>query len=443
MGFLSKLKNIIRRDFLILTGYSGTIHEERNSMKENVCIPGEYVLEHLEREIIGEKVRAYQIAMEMFFPAPILLQPAISNYKRKLERQMNVLFRTAKEIYMDPQRKDKILSLNFRKYYEKTPLYSILLLQIPPIFAPNFIRTMLRQLKRLNRRYFRRRINFLLILFERLACLETEMLHSENEIIRRIFDKAFLLEYIYSYIEIEQKKYQTIRKGGAWEQIPLQDFFHSFTLGSVSFYQYVSSIWKTIDEILPEFLRNKVEELYHMKTLADGQLDIVKGGNYRYKLVKEFPVPPEVMMEIFHDPEILMRNFPSKDKVKIEKISPDRLRYTLTEKIPLMKIVLKYDIVCKFEGNLEEWWVENSNYIKEMHGFALYEETEEGNCRYADILVDFTLDNQLKPFEDVIIPALESMGRKNIKELMENIYQELITHDKSLIKIRQDECKVS
>ena len=137
-------------------------------MKENVCIPGEYILAHLEREIIEEKVRAYQIALEKFFPAPILLQPVISNYKRKLERQLTVLLSTAKEIYVNPGRKTKILRLNFRKYYEKTPLYSILLLQIPPIFAPNFIRTMLRQLKRLNRRYFKRRINFLLILFEKI-----------------------------------------------------------------------------------------------------------------------------------------------------------------------------------------------------------------------------------------------------------------------------------
>jgi hypothetical protein len=51
-----------------------------------------------------------------------------------------------------------------------------------------------------------------------------------------------------------------------------------------------------------------------------------------------------------------------------------------------------------YKGNIEEWWVENSNYIKEMHGFAVYEETPDGHCRYADILVTFSLDDSLKAF---------------------------------------------
>ncbi|NVM28115.1 MAG: hypothetical protein HWN65_04670 [Candidatus Helarchaeota archaeon] len=410
-------------------------------MKESACISGERVLEDLEQEIIEEKARAYRIALEQIYPLPFIINSYVVDYKRKLQRQFDVLFNTAKEIYLNPDRKKRLIKLNFPKYYKKTPLYSTLLLQIPPIFVPNFIRRVLRQLKKLNKRYFKRRINFLHILFNHLNSIKIETIHSEAELLRRIFEnKTFLLEYIYSYIEVEQKKYRIIKKGGDWTKIPIPDFFHSFTLGSISFYQYVSSIWKTLTQYLTEFLELKVADMYHLKTLDDDQLEIVKTGKYRYKLVKEFPCSPQRLMEIFHDPEILMKCYPNKN-IKIEKLTPTRLRYTLSEKIPLMKVTLQYDLVCEFKGNIEEWWVENSNYIKIMTGFAVYEETTEGNCRYVDVLVDFAPDDILKPFEGIIIPALERMGRKNLEKLMENIYQFLIAEDDTLIHTRRDECK--
>ena len=410
-------------------------------MKESACIPGERVLEDLEQEIIEEKTRAYRIALEQIYPIPFIINSYVVDYKRKLRLQFDVLFDTAKKIYFNPQDKKALIRKNFPRYYQKTPLYSFLLLQIPPIFTPNFIRRVLKQLKRLNLRYFRRRIKFLTILFKKLESIQIKT-HSPQELLRRVFaDKRYLIEYIYSYIEVEQKKYRTIKKGGDWKKISLQDFFHTFTLGTISFYQYVSSLWKTLNHYLTQFLELKITDVYYIKSLTDGELEIVKGKKYRYKLVKEFPRPPQVMMEIFHDPEALMRNYPSKGSVKIEKLSPNRLRYIITDKIPLMKVVLKYDFVWRYKGNVEEWWIENGDYIKEMNGFAVYEETSDGNCRYADIIVDFKLDNQLKPFEDLIIPALESRGRKNIEQLMENIYQEFITEDSTLIRADRDECR--
>ncbi len=413
-----------------------------NPMKASVCIPGERVLENLEEEIIEEKTKAYNIALQQLYPIPFVLQGFVSAYKKKLQNQFNILFDTAKKIYANPQNKKALIRKYFPQYYQKTPLYSFLLLQIPPIFTPNFIRRVLKQLKRLNLRYFKRRIKFLLILFEQLASIQLGTIHNDQEILRRIFsDKKLLIEYIYSHIEVEQKKYRTIKKGGDWKRVSLRDYFNTFTISTVSFYQYVSKLWKTLNHYLTEFLELKVTDMYHIKSLTNGELDIVKGRKYRYKLVKEFPRPPQVMMEIFHDPEILMRNFPAKEKVKIEKVAPNRLRYTITDKIPLMKIVLKYDLVCEFKGNVEEWWVENGNYVKEMNGFAVYEEMPDGNCRYADIVVDFKLNNQLKAFEGIIIPALESMGRKNIEELMENIYQELIAQDRTLIRTDRDQCE--
>lgn len=440
-----KIINLNSQDFQNIYGYSGFIPKERNLMKKYICIPGEYVLERLEEEILNEKTRAYYIALQQLYPIPVLLQPFVSDYKRKLQRQFNVLFNTAKEIYANPQDKAKLVRKNFPKYYQKTPLYSILLLQIPPLFTPNFIRRVLKQLKRLNLRYFKRRINFLLILFAKLESIQINSIqyHNDSELLRRMFvDKQFLQEYIYLHVEIEQKKYHILKKGGDWNQISLPDYFHGFIITSVSFYQYVSSIWKTLSYHLTQFLELKVADLYHVQ-LENGELEILKNRKHRYKLIKEFPRPPKIMMEIFHDPEILLRNYPSKGKIKIEKLAPDRLRYTITEKVPLMKIILQYDLVWCFKGYVEEWWIENSNYIKEMTGFAVYEETPEGNCRYADILVDFSLDNQLKPFEDMIIPALESMGRKNIEQLMENIYQELLAQDSTLLRIPRDECKES
>jgi len=410
-------------------------------MKKRICIPGENILVDLENEIIEEKTRAYQIALSKLYPFPLLTQPFVLDYRKKLHYQFNVLFQTAKEIYLQPGKKREIIKKNFRKYYQHTPLYSILLLQISPIFAPNFIRKVLKQLKRLNFRYFRRRIIFLLLLFERLNSLPIDTLHSDDEFVRRIFgDKKFLMEYIYSYIEIEQKKYRIIKKGGDWSQIHPQDYLHSFTLTSISFYHYVSSIWKTHSQYLTQFLKAKVADLYHLKTLEDGELEIVKSGKYRYKLIKEFPRPPKIMMELFHDPDTLMKNYPNKN-IKIEKIAPNRLRYTISEKIPLMKIVLQYDLVYRFKGNIEEWWIENSNYIKKMTGFAVYEETPEGHCRYADILVDFELADSLKPFEDMIIPTLERIGRQNVESLMENIYQSLLAEDSPLLHVHRKECR--
>ncbi len=413
-------------------------------MNKNFCIPGEQVLQKLEEEIIAEKTRAYQIAVSNIWPVPLLTQDAVENYKYKLERQFRVLFDTAKEIYLKPEKKERLIKLNFPKYYQKTPLYSVLLLQIPPIFAPNFIRRILKQLKRLNRRYFRRRINFILILFDRLSSLKIETVHNENEILRRVFDKTFLLEYIYSYIEIEQKKYRIIKKGGDWNQLAIRDFFHSFTFTSISFYQYVSSLWKTLTEYLTQFLETKISDLYHLRTLENGKLEIVKAGKYRYKLVKEFPCTAQKLLGIFHDPEMLVRNYPSKN-IRIEQIGPNVLRYEIAEKIPLMKIVLKYDFHYKIapqaNGFREEWWVENSNYIKAMTGFAIYEETPEGNCRYADVLVDVEMDDQLKPFENMIVPMLERIGRENIEALLENIYQILIAEATPRGSRPLDECE--
>ncbi len=410
-------------------------------MKENFCISGEHVLVNLELEIIKQKTRAYQIALEQLYPIPFLTTPFVNDYKNKLKHQFNVLFETAKQIYISPEKKHRFIKKGFARFYQKTPLYSILLLQIPPIFAPNYIRDVLKQLRRLSRRYFNRRVRFLTILFEKLNHIHVETLHSDDEILRRIFDKTFLLEYIYSYVEIEQKKYHLIKKGGDWNQIKLPDYFHGFTFTSISFYQYVSSIWKTLTEFLSQFLETKINEMYYLHSLDENELEIVKFRQYRYKLVKEFPTSPDILLEIFHDPVILMRNYPSKN-IKIEKIEPNRLRYTISENIPLMKVVLKYDLVSEYSESegaiIEKWWIENGNYIHEMHGFAIFEKTHEGFCRYADILVDFNLDKQLKPFEDMIIPTLESMGRKNIEQLMENVYQELISQ---IVPIRQDECK--
>jgi hypothetical protein len=411
-------------------------------MNAVICVPGERVLYDLEERIIEEKTHAYQTALQELFSVPILfLQPYIADYRRKLLRQFQIVAATAKKIFENPKRKQILLRWNFPEYYERDPLYRTLLLYVPPLFTAPYIRQIINQLKRLIRRYYIRRINLMLVLFEKLATLQIENVHSDEELLRRLFtDKNLLFEYMYSHIEIEWKKNRIIEKGGDWKQFTTLDYFHSFSITTVPFYQYVAKVWKTINETLLPALKSKIADMYHIKTLAEGELEIVKSGKYRYKLVKEFPRSPQTMMEIFHDPDILVKHYPSPN-IKIEKIAPDRLRYTISEKLPLMKIVLKYDLVCCFKGSIEEWWVENSKYIKEMRGFAVYEETPEGHCRYADILVTFSLDDQLKPFENVIIPALERMGRNNIEQLMENIYQFLVAQDNLTLPPRKDECQ--
>jgi len=411
-------------------------------MNAVICILGERVLYDLEERIIEEKTRAYQTALEELFPVPILfLQPYIADYRQKLLRQFHIVAGTAKKIFENPQRKQTLLRWNFPEYYERDPLYRTLLLYVPPFFTAPYIRLIINQLKRFIKRYYIRRVNLMLVLFEKLSTLQIDHVHSDDELLRRIFtDKNLLFEYMYLHIEIEWKKYRIIEKGGDWKHLTPLDFFDSFSITTVPFYQYVAVVWKSINETLFPALKAKIADMYHMKTLADGELDIVKSGNYRYKLIKEFPRAPQVMMDIFHDPEILMKHYPSSN-IKIEKLAPDRLRYTISERLPLMKIVLKYDLVFCYKGNIEEWWIENSNYIKEMKGFAVYEETPEGHCRYADILVTVTLDDQLRPFENMIIPELERMGRSNVEQLMENIYQFLISQDSLTAPPRKDECQ--
>lgn len=411
-------------------------------MNAVICIQGERVLYDLEEQIIDEKTHAYQTALEELFPVPILfLQPYITDYRQKLLRQFHIVADTAKKIFENPQRKRILLRWNFPDYYGRDPLYRTLLLYIPPLFIAPYIRQIINQLKRLIKRYYIRWVNLMLVLFEKLSTLKVDHVHSDDELLRRIFtDKNLLFEYVYSHIEIEWKKFRIIEKGGDWKQLTSLDLFNSFSITTVPFYQYVASVWKSINETLLPALKSKIADLYYIKTLADSELEVVKSGKYRYKLVKEFPRPPQTMMEIFHDPELLMKHYPSPN-IKIEKLAPDRLRYTISEKLPLMKIVLKYDLVCRFKGNIEEWWVENSNYIKEMKGFAIYEETSEGRCRYADILVTFSLDDQLKPFENMIIPELERIGRTNIEQLMESIYQFLIEQDTLTAPPRKDECQ--
>jgi hypothetical protein len=410
-------------------------------MQAVICVPGEHVLVNLEEQINDEKTHAYQCALEELFPVPSLfLQPYIADYRRKLLRQFHIVIDTAKKIFVNPKKKRVLLRWSFPEYYQRDPLYSTLLLYLPPVFTAPYIRQVLDQLKRLIRRYFIRKINFMLILLGRLTSIPPESVHSEDELLRRLFtDKNLLYEYMYSHIEIEWKKYRLITKGGDWSHLSTLDYLRGFSITTIPFYQFVAHVWKHLNEALLPALKSRIADMYHIKTLANGELEIVKGGKYRYKLVKEFPRSPQMMIEIFHDPELLMKYYPSPN-IKIEKLAPDRLRYTISEKIPFMKIVLKYDLVSSYKGNIEEWWVENSNYIKEMHGFAVYEETPEGHCRYADILVTFCLDNQLKAFEDVIIPELERMGRKNIEQLMENLYQFLILQGNPMTP-SQDECK--
>jgi len=410
-------------------------------MQAVVCIPGERILFSLEEHITDEKTRAYQCALEELFPMPSLfLQPYIIDYRRKLLRQFHIVINTAKKILANPKKKRLLLRWSFPEYYQRDPLYSTLLLYLPPVFTAPYIRQVLDQLKRLIRRYFFRRINFMLLLLERLSSIPPESVHSEDELLRRLFaDKNLLFEYMYSHLELEAKKLNIIKKGGDWSHLSTLDYIRGFSITTVPFYQFVAQVWKCLNEALLPALKSKIADMYHIKTLGNGELEIVKGGKYRYKLIKEFPRPPQVMMEIFHDPEILMKYY-SSPNIKIEKLGPNRLHYDISQKIPFMKIELKYDLVFSYKGNIEEWWIENSNYIKEMHGFAVYEETSEGHCRYADILVTFSLDDQLKAFENIIIPELEHMGRTNIEHLMENIYQFLISQENPT-NPPLDECK--
>ena len=119
MVFREKFINFFSRDSLYLGGYDGSIREERSNMKNSICIPEEHILVELEQEIIEEKTKAYRVTLEQIYKLPVILEPFVFDYKKKLERQFDVLFKTAKEIYSNPAEKEALIRRNFRKYYQK------------------------------------------------------------------------------------------------------------------------------------------------------------------------------------------------------------------------------------------------------------------------------------------------------------------------------------
>ncbi|MHA1269588.1 MAG: hypothetical protein ACTSPY_07340 [Candidatus Helarchaeota archaeon] len=411
--------------------------------KKEKIIQLKSILEDLEKEIIEIEAKAYEVALTQFFPIISIFKHYISEYRRKKTYQSNIIIGTAIGIYTQPDKRNYLIQIKFTKFYKNDPLYSLLNIYVPSFRTSKNLKTIKKRFKNTLKRFFKRRVVYIYNLFKQFERIAPNNYHSRNELVRRIFkDKNLFYLYINDNIEIERRKYSIIKKRGDLRCLTPVNIIFDINSLSIPLYHYLSEVWRIYNETLSSYLKSKIEELYFLKSISKEDLSILSSRDYRYKLVKEFPRTPKKMLEILHNPKILMENYPD-NKLKVEKIASNRLRYTIIEKVPLINVEIRYDFVWEWSyidntNNIKEkWWIENGNYMKEMTGFAIYEESEGGHCKYADIVAKAILIDKLKPFEHVITPVVENTGKKNLEILMENIYNKLIEEDKNLTQNKE------
>ncbi|MFX1298372.1 MAG: hypothetical protein ACFFD2_26395, partial [Promethearchaeota archaeon] len=178
--------------------------------------------------------------------------------------------------------------------------------------------------------------------------------------------------------------------------------------------------WRHIPEAMEEYIKKKVLDYYLIDSLSDKVYNILKEKSYRFLIEEILPAPPEKVMEDMHRPEFIIRFNPQKG-LHMEKIAPNREHYTTIANMILFKLKLSWEFVYRFEGFVEEWWVENANYLKNMSGFCIYERTKDNQCHYYSITVKVEPNETLAALGEMIIPTLEKMTKENTAIMMENI----------------------
>jgi hypothetical protein len=197
------------------------------------------------------------------------------------------------------------------------------------------------------------------------------------------------------------------------------DILNSFSISFIPLYRLFSRIWKQVPDAMEEFMKTKVLDYYLVDSFLN-VYNILKEKSYRFMIEKFLPVPPERVMDDIHTPEFIMRFNPQKG-LTVEKCGANCERYKAVANMILFKLKIAWDLHYRFEGLIEEWWITNSNYVKSMTGFCLYERTPENYCHYYSITVKVEPSDQLAALGDMIIPTLEKMTKESTLTMMENV----------------------
>ena len=125
-------------------------------MISELSLKGEIVLRDLENEIIEVKTKAFDETLRTLIPIKLLRSPYIKDYKKKLEKQLQILFAAVKKIMTSPkQESKKIIKNSFKLYYKKDPINTLLLMYVPSFIQSIKIKEIINKLERANFRFYK------------------------------------------------------------------------------------------------------------------------------------------------------------------------------------------------------------------------------------------------------------------------------------------------
>ena len=389
-------------------------------MLQEMLLKGEPSLRALEREIIAKKTEAFESALNSLVPIKLLIFPYVKDFQKKLTKQNQILLQTVKKVLQNTEDIQNTVEKAADTYYYNNPFHSLVMLYIPRIIVPMHIQKLLKQFESRTKHYFRRRVKDFVAFFRRIEESNLPSCAPDRQFIQYIFPtEAFFTDYLRDQYEYEIKILRLLKKGSDWRNFTTLDILNSFSISFIPLYRLFSRIWKRISETMEEYMKEKFLD-YYLIDLSSHVYDILKEKSYRFVLEETFPVDPEFFKQQIHDPAFIMRFNPEKG-LKVERIAPQCERYISVSNLLLLKFTIAWDTHYRFEGPVEEWWVDNSSYIKTMTGFCIYERTPEGHCHYYSITVIVEPSEKLAAFGDMIIPTLERMTKENTKTMMKNI----------------------
>ncbi|MHA1751125.1 MAG: hypothetical protein ACTSYZ_02045 [Candidatus Helarchaeota archaeon] len=403
-------------------------------MISELSLKGEIVLRDLENEIIEVKTKAFDETLRTLIPIKLLRSPYIKDYKKKLEKQLQILFAAVKKIMTSPkQESKKIIKNSFKLYYKKDPINTLLLMYVPSFIQSIKIKEIINKLERANFRFYKLKISETIAILNYLSKKKIDLDQDNNKILASVFpDENMVNAYLNNYIEREKKIYSIIKQGGSWKKtFSFFDAFSGFSITMIPFYRLTSNIRINILEALDNYVRNKLWNVYYKN--SSYQIYTFKDcqeKHFRHKILYTFPASPEEVFEKFYDADILTKTNPEKS-FKATRLSKNRVRYEITVNLLLLKMKIYWEAVSKYTYGdnfiFEEWHIENSNYGEYMDGFSLFERTKKNHCRYANVTKSFIPNEKLALLGEPVINQLENFSNLNTEQMMKNIYKLIIS----------------
>ncbi len=396
-------------------------------MLQETVFKGERPLNALEKEIIEKKTAAFESALTSLVPIKMLVYPYVKDYKRKLTKQKDLLIKTAKKIIQDPDQREKYIKKASIQYYRDDPFHALVMLYIPQLIIPMHIQRLLKRFERRTKRFFRIRVRDFVSFLKHIQESDLPETARDRDFWKLIFTQDAFMGYLREIYEHDKKMLYMLKKGANWRNFYTLDILNSFSISFIPLYRLFSRIWNRISESMEEYVKNKVLDFYLVDTLTDHVYNLLKEKSYRFLIEKVLPAPPEIVMKDLHKPEFLMQHNPQQG-LRVTKCGENCERYHVVVNLLLMKLTISWDVHYRFEGPIEEWWITNSNYVKSMTGFCIYERTEDNHCHYYSITVKIEPNESLDALGTMIIPTLEKMTRENTTIMMENVRKYYLEH---------------